>query len=194
VLPRVILQIIGTEYSTTMHSIHARNGLAILSRVRPHSGRFNSTKPPKYLQSKPPQDPSTKIPDPRIIPPDHGEPAGPFPSTLPYENHPPATPGTVEAMEDAKSRPSSSSTTPAHPFTTRALADEEAGTDVGRGGYKTSTGWQEQGYGGEGRGVVKDESGIGWSAAVRYRSAPGMMKEGSEGGLGLRGFKEKKDV
>jgi len=130
VLPRVILQIIGTEYPTTMHSVHARSGLAILSRVRPYGLRFNSTKPPRYLQFEPPQDPSTKIPDPRIVPPDHGEPAGPFPSTLLYENHPPATPGTVKAMEDAKSRPSSSSTTPAHPFTTRALVDEEAGTDV----------------------------------------------------------------
>jgi hypothetical protein len=183
-----------------MHSNHARNArnarnaLAILSRVRPYGVRFNSTKPPKYVQSRPPQDPSTKIPDPRIVPPDHGEPAGPFPSTLLYENHPPATPATVKAMEDARSRPSSSSTTPAHPFTTRALADEEAGTDVGRGGYKASTGWQEQGYGGEGRGVVKDESGVGWSAAVRYRGAPGMMEEGSEGGLGLRGSKGKKDV
>ena len=177
-----------------MNSSHIRNGLAILSRVRPLGVRFNSTKPPKYVQSRPPQDLSTKISDTRIVPPDHGEPAGPFPSTLLYENYPRAPPETVKAMEDAKSRPSSSSTTPAHPFTTRALADEEAGTDVGRGGYKASTGWEEQGYGGEGRGVAKDESGVGWSAAVRYRSAPGMMEEGGEGGLGLRGLRGKKGV
>ena len=43
-------------------------------------------------------------------------------------------------MEDAKSRPSSSSVAPAHPFNTRALGEEEAGTDIGRGGHKMSTG------------------------------------------------------
>ena len=55
-------------------------------------------------------------------------------------------------MEDAKSRPSSSSAAPAHPFTTRALGDEEVGTDIGRGGHMISTGREEQGSGGEGRG------------------------------------------
>ena len=95
-------------------------------------------------------------------------------------------------MEDAKSRPSSSSAGPAHPFTTRALGDDEAGTDIGRGGHKMSTGWEEQGSGGEGRGVMKDGRGVGWSAAVRYRSAPGMMEEGSDGGLGLRDGEGKK--
>ena len=177
-----------------MHSSHVRSGLVILPRAALYSVRFNSTKSQKYIQSRPPPDPSTKIPDPRIVPPDHGEPAGAFPSTLFYENYPAATSETIKAMEDAKSRPSSSSTTPAHPFTTRTLADEEAGTDIGRGGHKASTGWTEQGCGGEGRGVMKDESGVGWSAAVRYRSAPGMMEEGSDGGLGLRGGKGKKDV
>ena len=46
--------------------------------------------------------------------------------------------------------PSSSSAAPAHPFTTRALGDEEVGTDIGRGGHKMSTGWEEQGSGGDG--------------------------------------------
>jgi len=179
---------------TAVHNSHVRRGLMILSRGMLYGVRFKSTKPPKYVQSRPPPDTPTKIPDPRIVPPDHAEPAGPFPSTLLYENYPPALSETIKAMEDAKSRPSSTSTTPAHPFTTRALGDEEAGTDIGRGGHKKSTGWQEQGYGGEGRGVMKDESGVGWSAAVRYRSAPGRMEEGSDGGLGLRGGKGKKDV
>ena len=177
-----------------MHTSHIRNGLAVSLRAKLHGVRFNSTKPPKYLQSRPPHDPSTKIPDPRIVPPDHGEPAGPFPSTLLYENYLPASSETIESMEDAKSRPSSSSAGPAHPFTTRALGDEEAGTDIGRGGHKMSTGWEEQGSGGEGRGVMKDGRGVGWSAAVRYRSAPGMMEEGSDGGLGLKDGKGKKDT
>ena len=95
-------------------------------------------------------------------------------------------------MEDAKS-PSSSAAL-AHPFTTRAFGDEEAGTDIGRGGHKMSNGWEEQGSGGEGRGVMKEGRGVGWIAAVRYRSAPGMMEEGSDGGLGLRDGKGKKDT
>ena len=75
-------------------------------------------------------------------------------------------------MEDAKSRPSSNSAASAraHPFNTRALGDNETGTDIGRGGHKMSTGWEEQGSGGEGQGVMKDGRGVGWSAAVRYRS------------------------
>ena len=73
-------------------------------------------------------------------------------------------------MEDAKSSPSIISSGPAHPFTTRALGDEEAGTDIGRGGHKMSTGWEEQGSGGEALGVMKDGRGVGWSAADRYRS------------------------
>jgi hypothetical protein len=90
------------------------NVLMILPPAKLSSARFGSTKPPKYVQSRPPTDPSTKIPDPRIVPPDHGEPAGPFPSTLLYENYPAAPYETVEAMENAKSRPSSCSTMPAH--------------------------------------------------------------------------------
>ena len=108
-----------------MHTSHIRNGLAVSLRATLYGVRFNSTKPPKYLQFRPPHDPSTTIPDPRIVLPDHGEPAGPFPSTLLYENYLPASSETIESMEDAKSRPSSSSAGPAHPFTTRALGDEE---------------------------------------------------------------------
>ena len=54
--------------------------------------------------------------------------------------------------------------------------------------------WEEQSNGGEGRGVKKGESGIGQSAAVQYKSAPGIMEEGSDGGLGLRDGRGKKDT
>lgn len=63
-------------------------------------------------------------------------------------------------MKDASRRPSSSSSTPAHPGTTQE--------GVGRAGS-----------------LQKDEDGIGWSGAVRHRSSPGEMSAGGEGGLGL---------
>jgi len=67
---------------TAMYNSHVRSGLLILSRGMRYGVRLNSIKPPKYVESRPPPDPPTKIPDTRIVPLDHAEPAGPFPSTL----------------------------------------------------------------------------------------------------------------
>src|SRR5258708_39925343 len=97
-----------------MHNSYVRNGFTVLSRVRSD----NWTKALKGVQSRPPHNPSTKIPDPQITPPDPGA----FPSTLLHENYPQASLETVKAMKDAKARPSSSSA-PAQPVTT----DGEAG-------------------------------------------------------------------
>ncbi|KIM27134.1 hypothetical protein M408DRAFT_330243 [Serendipita vermifera MAFF 305830] len=77
-----------------------------------------------------------------------------------YEHFPPADQEVVDGIEEASNRPSSSSTSPAHPATTRE--------GLGRAGQ-----------------LKKDEDGIGSSSAVRFRSAPGEMAEGGEGGLGL---------
>ncbi|KAG8821587.1 hypothetical protein FRB91_010634 [Serendipita sp. 411] len=120
-----------------------------------------------YVQASNPPDLAKSIPDERIRPVDHGVPPGPFPSSAMYKNYPEADQNVVEQMEDAKSRPSSSASTPAHPGTI------------------------QQGLGKAGE-VEKIEDGVGSSSAVRFRSAPGEMSEGSDGGLGLMKKKENK--
>lgn len=115
-----------------------------------------------YVHATPPKDPSTPIPDERITPPDHGEAPGAFPTSALYRQHPKLENESplVQGMTKAKEHPSSSSNTPAHPGTTRE--------GLGRAGV-----------------LEKDESGVGWSSAVRHRSAPGEMQQGGDGGLGL---------
>lgn len=77
-----------------------------------------------------------------------------------YQHFPAADQDVVDGIEEAKSRPSSAAATPAHPGTTRE--------GLGRAGK-----------------LPTDEGGVGSSSAVRFRSAPGEMSEGGEGGLGL---------
>jgi hypothetical protein len=120
----------------------------------------NTTKSTSYVHATTPSDPATRIPDDRITPPDHGVPPEAFPSSAMYTHHPEASQGMLEDLEDAAKRPSSSSATPAHPGNTRDGTERAGKLDT-------------------------REDGVGWSSAVRHRSAPGEMAQGGDGGLGL---------
>ncbi|KAG8826090.1 hypothetical protein FRC17_008412 [Serendipita sp. 399] len=136
--------------------------IRVVSYMRLQTRRAPIMTRPKssYVQATNPPDPAKPIPDDRIRPVDHGVPPGPFPSSLMYKQYPEADEGVVEGMEDAKRRPSSSASTPAHPGTTQE--------GLGRAGE-----------------LEKIEEGVGSSSAVRFRSAPGEMSQGGDGGLGL---------
>lgn len=143
---------------------------SIISHVR--RAVSSSAKPTAYVVSTPPKDRSIPIPDDRIVQPNQDLPSSAFPSSSSatmYEHFPAADQEAVDRMKAAQSQPSSTASTPAHPGTTK--------DGLGRAGT-----------------LPKNEEGIGSSSAVRFRSAPGEMNEGSDGGLGLmKGGKKPKN-
>jgi hypothetical protein len=137
-------------------AVPAVTGRRLASSNAPKSGSA------KYVHATPPNDPSKPISDDRITPPDHGEAPGAFPTSALYRQHSKVDEDSqmVEVMNQYKDNPSSSASSPAHPGTTKE--------GLGRAGK-----------------LEKDESGVGSSSAVRFRSAPGEMQQGGDGGLGL---------
>lgn len=89
-------------------------------------------------------------PDPRATP--YEVPYGAYPTSAPYQSFKPTSAPTTTPR-------SSTSSSLAHPWTTRAAPQNHTGAN--------------------------DAQGIQESAAVRFADAPGEMKAGSNGGLGL---------
>ena len=135
-----------------------------------YSGTTQAASPdsrPKYVHATASSATGEKISDPRVKKQDHGEVPGPFPSSALYTNYPPASSELVDTLQDGKgeARMSSTSASPAHPTTTTTKSQ---GGGLGRAGE-----------------VPRNEEGVGSSSAVRFRSAPGEMASGGDGGLGL---------
>jgi len=147
-------------------------------RRRAASSSAKSTPQPTYVVAAAGKDTAVPVPDERIHQPKYTIPPSAFPSSSSakmYEHFPAAGEEAVEEMRERQKWPSSTATTPAHPATTRE--------GLGRAGH-----------------LKKIEGGIGSSSAVRFRSAPGEMSQGGEGGLGLmekdggQGDKEQRTV
>jgi hypothetical protein len=148
------------SYKAKMH-----RRIVIYTSIISHTRRTasSSAKSTSYVVSTPPKNTSRPIPDDRIVQPNQDLPSSAFPSSSSatmYEHFPAADQEAVDRMKAAQSRPSSTASTPAHPGTTQ--------DGLGRAGN-----------------LPKNEEGIGSSSAVRFRSAPGEMNQGSDGGLGL---------
>lgn len=162
--------------SNALHSASSEREAAAVKRAASqdynrelYSGTHTSSsnESPKYVHATAPQSQGEKISDPRVKKQDHGESPGPFPTSGLYTHHPPASEELVAKLNDTKgeARMSSASVSPAHPTTTTT---KDQGGGLGRAGE-----------------VPRSEEGVGSSSAVRFRSAPGEMAKGGDGGLGL---------